>query len=1226
MLADRVVSGAEYYTTKDTLDDDDDEDYEKDDDALKKYPLGEKRCHSALSLFTAPTQSRKDLLIEENIVQEDGNSDSDDDGADILSPVMVSSPHFFPRSDSMRKSMEEYEIRREDVENKIKQGVVQQHHISESKMPEDIRMQANLDMYTKEKQLMRSKIKRSPAFCKEILSLWTLVGQKEGKINKEHYFEMMKNFSLLIVPPPYDEKETMKTVLKDWKRDLEYDKKQNFLQDDENDDNNNNTVTSTKKDNKNQNDDENEYLNYEGFFQSIYELVDIWTETAEENEYVEMVHRLISGVTILQKNGKLIWKNNIEFDNFFSFIGHDKNDENKRNVITIDGRNKGKKGIRSSVAFLPTYYVDSTMEEVINEENKTTYTLQPMSAKKINLIIAQIYRGKQTADKFANSRDKFKPIRFDKFVLRFYMVQFGTRGVARRHLRHFTSSALSYALSEGGKQEYPRIYLFCILLGIIIVSPAVEFNPRISAEYFQPSLRSIFPNPRIIEDLLYDGTGDGVLVMKQCIEKAVIPISLNYSLGGSFAINSFKKQLNDMCLENRLNETANASVMSSTSTSLGSFSSSFASNGGGGSSKKNYMVNFDECMLLALDMWIFSDSLRLVRERAAMQTFKRFLDRYSERKKQERLEGRGRGDEGGKGKGDNDEGDDGKGSGSLLFSKEISASLSGPSDKKGKNKNSSSSIDRGSIDKGSIDKGGSSGRRRSSTNKVKTNKRNSITNRKNSMSKNNNSKSMKEKENNKDEEKRINQTTETVSSSSSSIKKKNEEEEGKEEDDENDEGISFSAGTFDLSGAVDVIEVPEAIKEESLEDMLSPAPKHTPPSMLLNQDSQPSILPPTQPVPHSTTNQPLMSLKQSSEDSTITNQFQAPQIDQLSTSLQSNDSTRPTSAPFNDNTRQANKSSNTTHILPLSSPTRGVKQNLLPELKHEGGGGGGFNGARPSTAPSPLKTMFRQYSQESFATADLLKSRQQIANGSDHGSVNGGVNGSVNRVISPSTPTSSLLQRNAQMNRLPHQLLNAPSFDPNIKGGNNSVGLGLASPSTHYKSIFSPKRDHHHIQHQHLLPLDIPMRSTSGGATDHSSQNINQFVNSLNPNNHSNNMMTHNNMINHGGGGHFLEDRRHSGSSYGSDVRRMSAQEIHNMSSLGVKKVSVVRDENPICDEDVYEFIKTLNLEKYAPIFATEEIDMECLILMSEEDLKELDIKKGARFKILKATKALQNQ
>jgi len=35
----------------------------------------------------------------------------------------------------------------------------------------------------------------------------------------------------------------------------------------------------------------------------------------------------------------------------------------------------------------------------------------------------KIYRGKQTADKFANSRDKFKPIRFDKFVLRFYMVQ-----------------------------------------------------------------------------------------------------------------------------------------------------------------------------------------------------------------------------------------------------------------------------------------------------------------------------------------------------------------------------------------------------------------------------------------------------------------------------------------------------------------------------------------------------------------------------------------------------------------------------------------------------------------------------------------------------------------------------------------------------------------------------------------------------------------------------------
>ena len=40
-----------------------------------------------------------------------------------------------------------------------------------------------------------------------------------------------------------------------------------------------------------------EALSYEAFFHSIYELVDTWTETAFEDEYIDMVRRLVDGVT-----------------------------------------------------------------------------------------------------------------------------------------------------------------------------------------------------------------------------------------------------------------------------------------------------------------------------------------------------------------------------------------------------------------------------------------------------------------------------------------------------------------------------------------------------------------------------------------------------------------------------------------------------------------------------------------------------------------------------------------------------------------------------------------------------------------------------------------------------------------------------------------------------------------------------------------------------------------
>jgi len=242
------------------------------------------------------------------------------------------------------------------------------------------------------------------------------------------------------------------------------------------------------------------------------------------------------------------------------------------------------------------------------KKKKRRKTKQPVTGppilpvSKVYLKIAQIYQLKQQADLWASTSNVAKPIRFDKFVLRCFMQEFGTRKIARRHLRHFVTSAQRHLNAMKGEELHPRIYMFCVLSGIIVIPPTDEFNPRYSAEYFQPSLRYLFSNPRTIVEVLGDGSGDGCLLLRQAVEKAVVPINLQSVLGGPFAIKSFKSKMKALT-----SETA-----------------------------KGHMVNLDKAIYVALDLWRFSDTLRTLRERAALKIMQRFFKQRSLRKEREK--------------------------------------------------------------------------------------------------------------------------------------------------------------------------------------------------------------------------------------------------------------------------------------------------------------------------------------------------------------------------------------------------------------------------------------------------------------------------------------------------------------------------------------------------------------------------------------------------------------
>jgi hypothetical protein len=334
-----------------------------------------------------------------------------------------------------------------------------------------------------------------------------------------------------------------------------------------------------------------------------------------------MVHRLIDGVTVLSEGDKaLTWKTDtaIKHDDFFSehAEGAEADDagvddaSNSDEEIFADSR--GQRKNRPSI-LAPMGLPD------IEAQCEVVKPMLPrrISVAKINLRIVRLYQAKQQvvhcivrqkqkischyiytnpflnkcqADLWASASEKRHSVRLDNLVHRCFLVEYGARSVARRHLRFFLKSVQRYLREPKGEDIYPRMYLFCILTGVINLPPKYEYNPRLAASYFQPALRYIFPNPRVIADVLGDGTELRTL-LRGVIQKACTPLLYNL-LGGPYAIEAFKRALVKNSEEN---------------------------------SQTGCMVNFDSAMISALKLWLFSDSMRKMRFKQALLIVQRFF-------------------------------------------------------------------------------------------------------------------------------------------------------------------------------------------------------------------------------------------------------------------------------------------------------------------------------------------------------------------------------------------------------------------------------------------------------------------------------------------------------------------------------------------------------------------------------------------------------------------------
>ena len=141
----------------------------------------------------------------------------------------------------------------------------------------------------------------------------------------------------------------------------------------------------------------------------------------------------------------------------------------------------------------------------------------------------------------------------------------------------------------------PRIDLFCTLAGLQLPPDTHEYNPRLASDYFFPALRFLFPNPRMIHNALREGKDGAAQVTAAIVEKASRPYILNYVMGGQLYLSRFKKD---------------AQKLSKIDPKLG-----------------KRVINFDFFMLLALDLWIFADGFRSIREKRALNVLRRLFQR-----------------------------------------------------------------------------------------------------------------------------------------------------------------------------------------------------------------------------------------------------------------------------------------------------------------------------------------------------------------------------------------------------------------------------------------------------------------------------------------------------------------------------------------------------------------------------------------------------------------------
>mmetsp|Transcript_23304 Transcript_23304/g.62542 ORF Transcript_23304/g.62542 Transcript_23304/m.62542 type:complete len:386 (+) Transcript_23304:331-1488(+) len=174
---------------------------------------------------------------------------------------------------SLMKSMGQYDMRRLIAQEAVENGGIKAVLSAEEAEIVHITMQGNSEMYSKDNQIKRSALKRSKKMRELASHAWKLAAGGKDHMNKAEFTVMITKFHILMVPPGGGDVDMLSLVEEEWAHDA-------FGKD---------------------------FMDFEDFFTSLWQLVDTWTETVHEEEYVRMLQKVIIGTMHLQ-NSNLSWK------------------------------------------------------------------------------------------------------------------------------------------------------------------------------------------------------------------------------------------------------------------------------------------------------------------------------------------------------------------------------------------------------------------------------------------------------------------------------------------------------------------------------------------------------------------------------------------------------------------------------------------------------------------------------------------------------------------------------------------------------------------------------------------------------------------------------------------------------------------------------------------------------------------------------------------------------
>ena len=387
------------------------------------------------------------------------------------------------------------EARRDEAERLMVSGVVRDYTYDGEVVP--LEKQGCLSLYSEAEMRKRLEVEKDARFQKLCRTLWALVALDGVSLRREEYLEMITRFTCVVQADPRNVDENAES---DWRNDV----------------------------------GPKQFLIYDEFQAAVWQLVDVWTETSDVDEYVNMLERLILATTMARFDGSLKWraKEQVTFDTYFAVGG----DERARaEALTRRGLGQELTKRFGAAVFIQRHWLtrrDNRAATRIQAHYRRRNVNVLLSPGKTNGLIGKIY-AKQihmlAANERAAGRTEDQALRFDAFCLRYFKGLNGSTDRAMAYLKIFLQSveALVDERDARGLPLSPRVAVFAELVGI----KSDTFNGRLFMEYVLKVLAALYTEKEATE-LLAGVDGDAAPVpaakMRQALWQAM-PAALRAS-------------------------------------------------------------------------------------------------------------------------------------------------------------------------------------------------------------------------------------------------------------------------------------------------------------------------------------------------------------------------------------------------------------------------------------------------------------------------------------------------------------------------------------------------------------------------------------------------------------------------------------------------------------------------------------------------------------------------